>query len=182
MRFNRCLTASFVLVLTAASFTLPSATPAAAEHMASQTVVAISGHVTGNVQKVGFRAMIQKEAIQYNLAGTAENNNDGSVLFVLQGQEDRIDEALEAIRKGTKKSSDVTVNVSSKAVKADLDTFTVFGWTSVSRHISHPYDLVFNRRRDDKIISKQDAKAVWLEICEKTVEGDDVGKCDKDDQ
>jgi acylphosphatase len=65
-------------------------------------VSAISGKVTGNVQKVGFRAMIQKLAIQYNLAGSAENNTDGSVQFTLQGDNDRIKQAVKAISKGTK--------------------------------------------------------------------------------
>ena len=182
MRFHHLGLTGLVLVLASMTMTLFKVTPAAAERMSSQNVVAISGRVTGNVQKVGFRAMIQKEAIQYNLAGTAENKNDGSVAFVLQGSQDRIDQALEAIRQGTKKSSDVKVDVSSATVNADMDTFTVFRWTSVSRHITHPYDLVFNRRSDDKIVSKHEAKSVWLEICEKTVRGDDVGKCDKDDQ
>jgi acylphosphatase len=34
---------------------------------------ATSATVTGNGQQVGFRAMVMKHAIQYNLAGTAEN-------------------------------------------------------------------------------------------------------------
>jgi hypothetical protein len=38
--------------------------PAAAEsNVASQNIIAVSGIVTGNVQEVGFRAMIQKQAI-----------------------------------------------------------------------------------------------------------------------
>jgi acylphosphatase len=37
---------------------------------------AISGNVSGNVQKVGFRAMILKQAIEYNLAGSAQNTKD----------------------------------------------------------------------------------------------------------
>jgi acylphosphatase len=36
-----------------------------------------------NIQKVGFRAMIQKQAIMYNLAGYARNNPDGTVGVVL---------------------------------------------------------------------------------------------------
>ena len=53
--------------------------------------------------------MIQKLAIQYNLAGSAENNTDGSVQFTLQGDNDRIKQAVKAISKGTKKSSNVNV-------------------------------------------------------------------------
>jgi acylphosphatase len=143
-------------------------------------VAAVSGVVTGNVQQVGFRAMIQKQAIEYNLAGSAENNSDKSVHFVLQGASDRIDQALAAIHNGTKKSSNVKVSTAPAAVDASLKTFTVVGWTSVSRGISHPYDLVFDLRPDDTTIKKHEAKQVWLGICEKTVKGDDVGKCDKD--
>jgi acylphosphatase len=155
--------------------------PACAESsVAAANITAVSGVVTGNVQKVGFRAMIQKQAIRYNLAGSARNDSDGSVRFVLQGLKDRVDEALDTIREGTKNSSNVKVDVSLATIAPDAKTFTVFGWTSVSRHIPHPYDLVFNLRPDNTILKKHEAKAVWLEICEKTVQGEDVGKCDKD--
>jgi acylphosphatase len=143
---------------------------------ADSSVIAASGVVTGNVQQVGFRAMIQKRAIQYNLAGSAENK-DKTVHFTLQGARERVDEVLKAIRKGTKKSSDVNVSVSSTDADSALKTFTVFGWTSVSRH----NNLVFELRADDSIISKDAAKEIWLEICRKTVKGEDVGKCDKGD-
>jgi len=146
----------------------------------AQNVAAISGIVTGNVQGVGFRAMIQRRAIRYNLAGSVENKSDKTVQFFLQGDEDRIDKALNAIRNGTKKSSDVNVSVSPASIRPDLKTFTVVGWTSVTRNIARPYDLVFNLRPDDTTISKHEAKKVWLTICENTMKGADSGKCDKD--
>jgi hypothetical protein len=43
---------------------------------------AISGTVTGNDQHVGFRAMIMKQAIEYNLAGFTKNlpkSDDGKL-------------------------------------------------------------------------------------------------------
>jgi acylphosphatase len=40
---------------------------------------AISGAVSGNVQKVGFRPMILKQAIEYNLAGSVQNTTEGTV-------------------------------------------------------------------------------------------------------
>ena len=49
--------------------------------------------------------MIQKQAIMYNLAGSARNNPDGTVSLSLQGDKDRIDKVLDAIRAGNKKSS-----------------------------------------------------------------------------
>jgi acylphosphatase len=142
-------------------------------------VAAVLGTVTGNVQKVGFRAMIQKQAIQYNLAGVTENNSDGSVQFSLQGDSDRIKRALKAIRTGPKKATEVKVSTSSDNVSRDLKTFMIKGWTSVSRDITNPYDLVFFLRSPDSIIKKKEAKAAWLKICERTVKGPDVGKCDK---
>jgi hypothetical protein len=33
----------------------------------------------------------------------------------------------------------------------------------------------------DTTISKDEAKAAWLVICSKTVQGEDIGKCEKDD-
>jgi hypothetical protein len=76
---------------------------------------AISATVTGNDQHVGFRAMIMKQAIKYNLAGSAKNDKDNIVRFTLQGDASRIDAA---------------------AVDPALSTFTVIDWTSTSRN--HP--------------------------------------------
>ena len=73
---------------------------------ASAEQQAIKGIVSGAmIQKVGFRAMIQKQAIMYNLAGYARNIPDGTVSISLQGDKNRIDKVLDAIRAGTKKSS-----------------------------------------------------------------------------
>src|SRR5579864_6196672 len=105
----------------------------AAARESSGHAEAIAGTVSGGmIQKVGFRAMIQKQAIMYNLAGYARNNPDGTVGVRLQGDRRRIDKVLEAIRAGTKRSSsDNTVNASAAAVDPNLNTFTVFGWTSM---------------------------------------------------
>ena len=139
---------------------------------------AIAGTVSGGmIQKVGFRAMIQKQAIMYNLAGHARNNPDGTVGLSLQGDKHRIDKVLEAIRAGTKRSSgDNTVNAGSAALDRNLNTFTVFGWTSTSRNITNPYDLVFRLRPTDEQISKKEAQAVWNSIAESTLKGDDLTK------
>ena len=166
----------------AASISCALVTIALARDVKAENVTAVSGIVTGNVQKVGFRAMIQKQAIQLNLAGSTENNQDKSVHFVLQGDKDRIKQALKTIDKGTKKSSHVKVSTSKGQVDSGLKTFTIVGWTSVSRGITHPYNLVFDLRSDDSTISKHKAKKVWLGICEKTVTDGDIGKCAKGDE
>jgi acylphosphatase len=139
---------------------------------------AITGTVSGEqIQKVGFRAMIQKHAIMYNLAGYARNNTDGTVSISLQGDRGRIDKILEAIRAGSKRSStDNTISTGSAPLDPGLKTFTVFGWTSTSRNITNPYDLVFHLRPANDEISKKAAEAVWNSIAESTLKGDDLAK------
>jgi acylphosphatase len=139
---------------------------------------AITAMVIGEkVQKVGYRAMIQKQAIIYNLAGYARNNRDGTVGVMLQGDADRIDKTLEAISAGNKNSS--KANIIGKApapFEANLKTFTIFGWTSTSRNISSPYDLVFNLRPASSEISPKDADAIWNSIAESALKGEDLAK------
>ena len=163
-------------VVLASGFALPIASAAGPEPQA------LSGIVTGNVQKAGFRAMILKQAIKYNLAGSAGNTNEGTVQFTLQGDENRIGQAVMAIRDGTKRSSDV--NVSTSPAKADpkLGTFTVIAWTSASRDITNPYDLVFHLRPNDEPISRKEAKQVWHEILRSTLKGEDLDKLDDDEE
>jgi acylphosphatase len=142
---------------------------------------AISATVTGNDQEVGFRAMVMKQAIQYNLAGSAKNDTNEIVRFTLQGDAGRIDKAVAAIREGTKKSSNIKVATAPTAVDATLSTFTIVDWTSTSRNITDPYTLVFKLRGEDKVVSKSDAKAVWQGIMKATLKGDDLKKLGDDD-
>src|ERR1700735_3877544 len=71
---------------------------------AMQQQKAISATVTGDDQKVGFRAMVMKQAIEYNLAGGVKNEPNMIVRFTLQGDGKRIDKAIAAIDEGTKRS------------------------------------------------------------------------------
>jgi len=145
---------------------------------ASAQQEAVTGTVSGEaIQKVGFRAMIQKQAIMYDLAGVARNVPDGTVSISLQGDKDRIEKVLEAIRVGSKKSSrNNAVSVTDAALDPNLKTFTVYGWTSTSRNITNPYDLVFQLRRANDEISRKEAAAVWNSIAESTLKGDDLTK------
>jgi acylphosphatase len=145
---------------------------------ASAQQQAITATVTGaKIRKVGFRAMIQKEAIMYDLAGFARNKPDGTVEVRLQGDKDRIDQTLAAIRAGSKKSSqNNTISQVTAAWDPDLKTFTVFAWTSTSRNIMNPYDLVFTLRPANDQISHKDAKAIWNNIAKSTLKGDDLAK------
>jgi acylphosphatase len=139
---------------------------------------AVTATVMGEkVQKVGYRAMIQKQAIMYNLAGYARNNPDGTVGVMLQGDKDRIDKSLEAISTGNKRSSKANIIGEAPAtLDPTLKTFTVVAWTSASRNISNPYDLVFNLRAANNEISGKEADAVWNTIAESTLKGEDLAK------
>jgi acylphosphatase len=174
MRIKRC---GVMLLLTALAIGAALRTAGAA----GTEPEAISASVSGDVQAVGFRAMIFKQAIEYNLAGSAKNNRDGTVQFALQGNKNRIDQALMTIRGGTKKSSNVKVSISPATVDPNLREFTVVGWTSKSRDITNPYNLVFNLRVTDEIISKKQAKQVWHEILRTTLKGEDLKKLGDDD-
>jgi acylphosphatase len=137
---------------------------------------AISATVTGDDQKVGFRAMVMKQAIQYNLAGIAQNEPDMIVRFKLQGDGDRIDRAIVAIDQGTKRSMGVSVSLGPAAIEPGLDTFTIVDWTSTSRNITNPYTLTFTLRTDGGKISPDEAKTTWHEILQNTLKGDDLKK------
>ena len=86
------------------------------------TLVAVEGAVYGNVQKVGFRAFIFREAICYNLGGTIENMPDGSVRFFLQGKKDSLEQALVRIRKGPKKASVTSVQLDNRPVQDGISS------------------------------------------------------------
>ena len=149
-------------------------TPSAARAQEQAITVTVTG---AEIQKVGFRAMIQKEAIMYNLAGSARNNPDGTVKVSLQGDKGRIDQTLAAIRAGSKKSSqNNTITQVPAAWDPNLKTFTVFAWTSTSRNITNPYDLVFSLRPANDQISHHNAKTIWNNIAKSTLKGDDLDK------
>ena len=142
---------------------------------------AISGTVTGNDQHVGFRAMIMKQAIEYNLPGFTKNLPNDVVSFVLQGDGKRLNDAVSAIQEGTKKSSDIKVSTAKDKADPSLNAFTIFAWTSTTRNITNPYTLVFHLRPDDGKLAPENVKTVWHGILQSTLKGDDLKKLGPDD-
>ena len=142
---------------------------------------AVAATVTGNDQQVGFRAAIMKQAIEYNLAGSARNDENEIVQFILQGDKERIDSALATLQEGTKRSSDIKITTTSAAIDPVLNAFTIVDWTSSSRNITNKYNLVFELRADDTAISPTDAKAAWHQILEKSLDADDLKKLQPND-
>jgi acylphosphatase len=142
---------------------------------------AVEATVTGNDQQVGFRALVMKQAIEYNLSGLATNAADGIVQFTLQGEKGRIDSALNTIQRGTKKSSNLKITTVSKAFDPALSKFTIHDWTSSSRNITTKYDLVFELRTKDTAISPADTKTAWHQILKNTLDPADLKKLQPDD-
>jgi acylphosphatase len=122
-----------------------------------------------------------KQAIEQNLAGSARNDANQIVHFILQGDKKRIDSALATIRQGTKRSSDLKITTTSTPMDPALDSFTIVDWTSSSRHITNKYNLVFQLRDNDKELSPADTKAEWHKILKHTLNADDLKKLNPDD-
>ena len=122
-----------------------------------------------------------KQAIGFNFAGSAKNELNGTVHFMLKGDSDRLDAALVVIRAGTKKSSNIEVSTNRTAVDPRLSTFTIIDWTSTSRIIVTPYTLVFTPRADDKTAFRIGDQRVWRQILPTTLLGKDAQKLSEDD-
>lgn len=61
--------------------------------------------VTGLVQGVGFRYTTKHIAYKYGISGTVQNMDDGSVEIHAIGQETKLDQFIEAIKKGPSPSA-----------------------------------------------------------------------------
>jgi acylphosphatase len=110
-----------------------------------------------------------------NLAGMAKNNPEGSVQFSLQGDPQRLQKAIKIIREGTDKSANVNVTTKPAAV-TPLQTFTVYHWTSTTRGITKPYDLVFKLRTDNNEITEKRAKKEYHKILCQILDAEDLKK------
>ena len=128
-----------------------------------------------------FGPWIMKQAIEYNLAGFAKNLPNDIVSFTLQGDAKRLADAVSAIEAGTKKSSEIKVITTQAAVDPGLNAFTIYAWTSTSRNVTTPYDLVFHLRPDNGKLAAADVKTVWHGILQSTLKGADLNKLDRDD-
>lgn len=79
---------------------------------------AVSAIITGNDEGVGLRALIMKQAIRYNLSGAVWNQPNAVVQFSLQGDDDRIKEALKIIGEGTPRSANLQLRATPEPVES----------------------------------------------------------------
>lgn len=147
-------------------FLTPATVSAEAE---AQKLAAREGWVHGNVQQVGFRAFIFKQAIRYNLGGLIENQPDGSVHFLLQGQSTRLEEVLISIKQGPKKAVVTNIKMAPFPVRKGIISVIVKGWTSKSRDFDHPVDLVYSLRPEDQIVSDIEVRRIFKKVIQDAI-------------
>lgn len=81
--------------------------------------------VTGRVQGVGFRWFAQQHAARLGLTGWAENQEDGSVVMEIQGEECGVEQFTAAVSKGPSYALVDGVEAASREPDPDERTFRV---------------------------------------------------------
>ena len=78
-------------------------------------------HVFGHVQGVWFRSTAKENADRLNLAGWAQNEPDGSVIILIQGPHDLVDEFLKWCKEGSIRAEVKKIDIKEEPV-AELFT------------------------------------------------------------
>jgi len=81
--------------------------------------------VYGEVQGVGFRAWVARKAVRLGLKGYVENQPDGSLLVVVEGERGRIEELVEECRRGPPLSRVESVEVEWGSYLGEFEDFEV---------------------------------------------------------
>jgi acylphosphatase len=93
-----------VLAAASAPATNPATGPATAP-ATRPAVVRVHVLVSGKVQGVGFRDFVQQKAAALGLSGWVRNLADGRVEAVVEGPADRVEQLVQAMRKGPARAS-----------------------------------------------------------------------------
>jgi len=59
-------------------------------------------NLRGRVQGVFFRSFLQEKAQQFNIAGSAKNEQDGSLTVIIEGTKQKIDQFIPYLLQGPK--------------------------------------------------------------------------------
>jgi len=81
--------------------------------------------VYGEVQGVGFRAWVARKAVRLGLKGYVENQPDGSLLVVVEGERGKIEELVEECRRGPPLSRVESVEVEWGSYLGEFEDFEV---------------------------------------------------------
>ena len=81
--------------------------------------------ITGQVQRVAYRAYVQESATELDLVGYTKNVPDGSVEVVAQGQTEILKDFVEYLNEGSLTSVVEGVAVEWRSVSKTFDEFSV---------------------------------------------------------
>lgn len=81
--------------------------------------------ITGKVQQVAYRVFAQDAASELSLVGYTENQPDGSVLVVAQGDRELLKEFVEYLHEGSLMAKVESVSVDWKTAKTLYDDFSI---------------------------------------------------------
>ncbi len=88
-------------------------------------MLTVHGFVSGRVQGVGFRYFVKQQAQSENVCGYAKNLINGSVEFLLQGDEQAVQKVIEKIHQGPSLSQVDDVDISTNTSAVNINNFTI---------------------------------------------------------
>ena len=81
--------------------------------------------ISGDVQGVGFRAWLKREALSRKLTGWVKNREDGAVEAVIEGKNETIDQLISLCRRGPEISLVKDVQMNEEEYKNEFTIFEV---------------------------------------------------------
>ena len=87
----------------------------------------LHGTVHGDVQGVGFRYFLMREAQRLGLRGWVRNRDDGTVEFVAEGSRDDLDRLRQAAERGPRMAQVERVDAQWSAAAGGLTSFDLAG-------------------------------------------------------
>ena len=82
-------------------------------------------HIHGKVQGVGYRFFATRVARRMGLKGWIQNNRDGTVEALVEGEKKAIDEWLEELKEGPRYAEVTSIDQESKEFTGKLPDFDV---------------------------------------------------------
>lgn len=82
-------------------------------------------HIQGKVQGVGFRFFATRVARRLGLRGWIQNNRDGSVEALVEGEAEKIDQWLEELREGPRYAEVTKIDQERREFSGRLGEFDV---------------------------------------------------------
>lgn len=82
--------------------------------------------VSGRVQGVGFREFLRKEVTSIGgIIGYAKNLNNGNLVIVIKGEDDKIKNVIDKCRRGPLLASVQNVSVEEVELEDEFDSFII---------------------------------------------------------